>query len=232
MAKIAVFLAVFILCAVGMAFAEYNLSYVAAIHESNGALVLDSLKLADGDGQARKQMSDADEILALQVLPEHSYLVKVLSSEGKTLYRFLFITNPSTAEALTRDMVDENGNVIPQKASSAGGQGTSAVVLVMPYFRNAKSIDIYGQGGALALSIDVSKYSRPQDSGSNAGGVLSQFSGISPLFCFVPLALLAIIAAIAWYFLGRKKKALAKEDAPEPAMEEPSRKTKSRGKKS
>lgn len=75
-----------------------------------------------------------------RVQPDTGFMLKVISFDEEVLHSFRF--------------------KIELFAADLGELKETDYVLAVPYFENAKTIEIYDSDGSLALSIDVTPYSR------------------------------------------------------------------------
>lgn len=110
-----------------------DLSYSLSIKYKEGKMSLTGLELINGASPDRL------------VQPETGYTLRLVSFDNKILYSFRFAVEST-----------------PVFSSSPNTEypvitGTS-VVLVFPYFNNAKTAEIYGPNNILVLAADVSKY--------------------------------------------------------------------------
>lgn len=136
-----------ILMMISFVSAEMNLSYMVKIHYNNGALSLSDLKLISGEAPARTNQ------------PYSGYTLKVISFNETVLHSFKFEIETTPLADAPREIFDEEGNQIAVPNATGSVSATTDVVLVVPYYKNAKDIRIYDTNDQLVLTIDVSGFS-------------------------------------------------------------------------
>jgi len=155
-----------------------------------------------------------------KIQPEDGYRCDVVSFSGQVLYSFRF---------------EFGGFIMPPPPLPGEEPGAPIAVeegnttLIMPYFSDAKWINIYDKSGKQILSVDVSGFSdRPpepeapaDESGADASGTEENIpSGDSgnPIFLYagIGIVILLILAALA-YLLKKKSKGQAAQSGPAPA---------------
>lgn len=144
--------------------------YVLKLHYAKGNISLINVSLKEGYADQSK------------ILPGEYYECKIVSFSGQTLYSLKFS--------------------IPNKISTIQAPGPITLeevdfALLIPYFKEAKAINIYDGAGNLELSVDISKYSEPSKTGEKAGR--------GGLILGVILVLVAIAAMVIIYRLFYKK---------------------------
>jgi hypothetical protein len=170
---------VFLLLQTGIALAATDVVYSIQIKYSSGQLSLDKVGLVEGTAPDRT------------VQPEDGYLVKVVTSTNQVLYSFKFnIPITVSGGAPPKEWFNETtGEQIIFPTNETVPQITKTTFnLIVPYFSNANSVDIYDPTGKLALSVDVSKFVSPS-------GLPSEIIIIAVI----------VIAAGAGIFFFRKK---------------------------
>lgn len=130
----------------GIVFAANAVSYSIVIKYDKGTLSAESVRLTEGPAPDRL------------VQPEEGYTLKVLSFKGEVLHSFKFAIELTPQYESLSEWFDEEGNQISVSNATLPSVETTTFAISAPYFRNAKSIDIYDTNGNLALSIDLTEF--------------------------------------------------------------------------
>ncbi|MFH1849684.1 MAG: hypothetical protein ABH879_05860 [archaeon] len=138
--------AILALLMVSLCLAANELSYSLVIKYENGVLSKESLSLIEGKA--------ADRLMQ----PDDGYALKVMSFSGEVLYSFIFSIELVPNYEPQADWFDDKGNQIKFSDDESEEITEATVALSVPYFRNAKTIEIYAPEGDLALSVDVLEY--------------------------------------------------------------------------
>jgi hypothetical protein len=144
MKKIA--LLVILAIAMPIAIAQSNVVYSLTIKYDSNALTLENLKLVEGVAPDRVNQ------------PEKGFTLKLISFDGQVLHSFKFLIDTAIVREPPQNIFDESGNQVDVPHETVELRDTM-VVLVVPYFENAKAIEIYDESNNLVLTSDVSKYS-------------------------------------------------------------------------
>ena len=125
-----------------------NLVYSLTLKYDGKTLSNEGLRLIEGSAPERLNQ------------PETGFTAKVVDYNGNVLHSFKFLIETMPARDAPREIFSENGTqiAIPNETQQMPVQ--TQMVLVVPYFENAKSVDIYNENSQLLLSVDVSKYSK------------------------------------------------------------------------
>lgn len=154
--------------------------YALIIQSENSVLTEKNLSLIEGDAPTRVNQ------------PTDGYELKVVSFDGQTLHSFKFLFDATLLAEPPPDIFDENSNQIIVPKSTPNPEEKATLSLIIPYFENGKTIDIYGPLGQIALSVDISKYSK-----KSIGGLQSSYWAV--------LLIGLGIAAISVGIIYRKK---------------------------
>jgi len=123
-----------------------DVSYSLTINYKEGKISLVDLKLREGTAPSRL------------VQPEEGYTLKVISFNNEVLHSFKFVIELIPQHALKPEWFDENGTQIYFPNVTFPVTNETSIVLTFPYFRNAKTVEIYSPNKILVLSVDVSNY--------------------------------------------------------------------------
>ncbi|MCL6089077.1 MAG: zinc ribbon domain-containing protein [Candidatus Marsarchaeota archaeon] len=174
-----------------------------------------SVKLSyDGQELSQTGINLIEGVSLIRVIqPENGFEAKIMSISGATLYTTKFSIQIEPASSAPRDIFDENGTQIKYPEPVYSTQKTD-YVLVLPYYEDAKSINIYSPSGNLMLSIDVSEYSKQTNPPSGNG----QTNSSNAFFQFVPLVIggalllggVIVFLVVGFVFYLRRKKAVEK----------------------
>jgi hypothetical protein len=146
--KIIISLIITVLLSISSAYAVSNLVYSLTLNYDGRTLTNEGLRLIEGSAPERLNQ------------PETGFTAKIIDFKGNVLYSFKFLIETMPIREAPRDIFSENGTQIAIPNETQQIPVKTKVVLVMPYFENAKSIDIYNENNQLLLSVDVSKYSK------------------------------------------------------------------------
>ncbi len=165
----------FLFCAT-FVFASLNIVYSLSLKYDGKQLTNEGLKLIEGQPPTR-----ADQ-------PENGFTLKVIDINGKELYSFKFLIDTRLIREAPPEIFDETGKqiAVPEEQPTKLEQVTTT--LIIPYFENAKSIEIYDDKNTLLLSVDVSKYSTQRPNPQI----------FSLLFILVGLTFLALIGFVVF----------------------------------
>jgi hypothetical protein len=128
--------------------AQAKISYIIKLKYDGYTLTNEGLSLIEGATPERLNQ------------PEKGFTLKVISFEGKVLHSFKFIIPITPVVAPPKEIFDEEGTQIAYLEDKFQMRRETTLTLTIPYFENAKSINIYNENDQLLLSIDVSKYSK------------------------------------------------------------------------
>ena len=134
--------------------AKGDLSYSLTLNYDKQSLTLEELNLKEGGAPDRLNQL------------ENGFTAKVISFDGEIIHSFKFVIDILPDASPPKDIFDEEGNQIKEPSIDSQIQETS-IVLIVPYFKNAKSIEIYEGTDNLMLVIDVSKYAVKSNFGDN-----------------------------------------------------------------
>jgi len=123
-----------------------DVSYSFTLKYKDGKLNLTSIGLLDGTAPDRLNQ------------PEVGYTLKVVSFKNEVLYSFKFSIDTTILSAADPSWFDEEGNQIYIPNETQKTINETSINLIFPYFKNAKTVDIFDQNNTLVLSIDISKY--------------------------------------------------------------------------
>lgn len=129
-------------------YAESNLVYSLTLKYDGASLTNEELKLIEGNAPERLNQ------------PETGFTLKVLDFSGNVLHSFKFLIETVPARDAPTEIFSENGTQISIPTETVKTPTETKTVLVVPYFENAKSIEIFDESDKLMLSVDVSKYSK------------------------------------------------------------------------
>lgn len=133
--------------------AQSNVSYMVTLGYDGTTLTNQGVHLIEGTAPTRLNQ------------PDQGFILRVLSFDGQILNSFKFSIETMPLAVPPKEIFSENGTQIATPEPTITKTVATSVVLVVPYFSNAKSINIYDSRDALLLSIDVSQYSEePQNS--------------------------------------------------------------------
>jgi|SRR3989344_758670 len=130
---------------------------------------------------------------------EGDYRVDIISFENNALYSQRFDFSLEIFGAPKREWFDEKGRQIYIPNETESGYKVldeTLIELIIPYFENAKLINIYDKDNNLKLSIDVSHFTRPK--------TIKGITFKKELYLF--LIVLLIIIFIFYYNLKKLKK--------------------------
>lgn len=134
--------------------AESNLVYSLKISYDGNSISEKGFSLIEGSAPGR-----IDE-------PDEGFKLNVVDFNDKVLHSFKFTINIVPIREAPRDIFDDSGNQIKVPEEETLPQQTE-IVLTIPYFSNAKSIEILDENNNLMLSVDVSKYAQKSSSFEN-----------------------------------------------------------------
>ena len=134
--------------------------FVINVFANNGEILLLQLKYDNGEIKLQ-YITKVDGIFNEEKnQPENAYRLEIISFNEKILYSQKF--NIDLVETYVADpsWFDEKGNQIyfPQRNETSLTVTETTVDFVLPYFENAKEINIYDKDNKLKLSIDVSHF--------------------------------------------------------------------------
>jgi len=155
--------------------------------------------------------------------PEIGHTLNLLSYNGDVLYSFKFEKEAVIVVDPPADIFDEDGNqiIIPNDTVSELSQ--NIVVLVVPYFENATTIQILDESNGTILQIDISQYSTNQITTSTLQEhedepITSQTESDDSYLLFgaicVGLLILALILGFVIKYLNDKKPKKQKNKSP------------------
>ncbi|MEK6860660.1 MAG: hypothetical protein AABY07_01695 [Nanoarchaeota archaeon] len=113
--------------------------------------------------------------------PDDDYTLKIISFNNKILYEQRFKFPLEIFGAPPKEWFDEKGNQIYIPTAEESGYkilDKASVELIIPYFDNAKLINIYDKENNLKLSIDVSYFTQPNIKKTPIKGILYISAGI------------------------------------------------------
>jgi ribosomal protein L40E len=151
------------------------------------------LKLLDGGAPSRTDQ------------PENGYLLKVISNNGETLYSFRFSVENQIVLVPPEDIFDQNSNQIKMPEPNVPISNPTTLNLVVPYFENGKTIEIFDPTGKLSLSIDVSQYMKAKSTSRLQLDSLTKSGAILLMIGIGFVIVLAIIAFFIYSYLRKKK---------------------------
>ena len=114
-------------------------------------------------------------------MPDEDYTLKIISFNNKILYEQRFKFPLEIFGAPLPEWFDEKGNQIYIPTAEESGHkilDKASVELILPYFNNAKLINIYDKDDNLKLSIDVSHFTQPNIKKTPIKGILYVSIGI------------------------------------------------------
>ena len=128
--------------------AKASLVYAVTLTYDGSTLLSKGIRLIEGDAPTRLNQ------------PKNGFMLRVVSIRGQVLHSFKFLIETTPIRDPLPNIFDENGTqvVIPEAEISLPKE--TSVILVAPYFKNAKSIEIFDENDKLLLSVDVSKYTK------------------------------------------------------------------------
>lgn len=114
------------------------------------------------------------------------FTLKVADAGGNTLHSFRFLIELTPIREAPRGIFSENGTQIAIPTGTPLKLKRTTAVLVIPYFENAKSLQVFDENEELLLSVDVSKYSTsssvmPVDDSETSGVVPADVSNDSKM---------------------------------------------------
>ncbi len=165
---------------------ETNLVYSITLSNANGTISETGLTLIDGTAPDRLAQ------------PDGGYELQVISISNETLYSFRFILDSTVQVSAPRDMFDENGNQIKFPVTTPNNIASSSITLVVPYFKNAKFINIYNPAGESVLSIDVSSYSKQ--------GANNPLSDVGVWIGIIIFFILAALILFVLFIMNKRRK--------------------------
>jgi len=137
--------------------------------------------------------------------PQDGFTLKVIASSNTVLYSYNFTIETTPANEAPRDIFDADGNQIKFPNASLQTNQETEFVIIVPYFENAKSIDIYDQTGKIALSVDVSQYSKSTSSSGIGLDSLLKSGAILAVGALGFLVILAIAVFLIFTYIKKKK---------------------------
>src|SRR3989344_4507552 len=132
-----------------------NLYFSIVLGYDRGAIALSSLDLVETESSLDIAQNDGQ------------YLARMLSFSGVVLYEKRFDLPLEYFNTPPREWFDEDGNQIVVPEGSENGERSleiSSVIIFVPYFRNAKVIEVLKEESVL-LTIDLSAYARCNENG-------------------------------------------------------------------
>lgn len=131
-----------------LVYAKTDLVYSLKIGYDGTTLTNEGLGLMEG---APPQRGDQPET--------GFFTLKVVDAGGNTLHSFRFLIELVPIREAPRGIFSENGTQIAIPTGMPLKLKRTTAVLVIPYFENAKSLQVFDENEELLLSVDVSKYS-------------------------------------------------------------------------
>jgi hypothetical protein len=123
-----------------------DVSYSLTIKYENGTIIPLDIGLIGGKSPERLNQ------------PDEGYRLKIISFKDEILYSFRFDIETIRNYALDPEWFDENGTQIYFPTETKNLSTETTLVIIFPYFRNAKIVEIYNPNNTIAVVIDVSKY--------------------------------------------------------------------------
>lgn len=136
-----------------LVYAKTDLVYSLKIGYDGTTLTNEGLGLMEG---APPQRADQPET--------GFFTLKVVDAGGNTLHSFRFLIELVPIREAPRGIFSENGTQIAIPTGTPLRLKRTTAVLVIPYFENAKSLQVFDETEELLLSVDVSKYSTSSSS--------------------------------------------------------------------
>lgn len=120
-------------------------AYILNLKYDEGIITKEDLKVIPGEAPDRR------------IQPKIGYLLELISFNNETLYSFKFNFPLEKLMVPPANWFDENGNQVYIPKSSEVRQRLDVVIitLVIPYFKNGKTISIYDPNNTKVLAIDV-----------------------------------------------------------------------------
>ncbi len=148
--KISIILILFLLIIVNIVNAAQQDVFILILKYDKGEL--STLFLNVAKGYFHEQVSQ----------PENAYRLEVVSFDNKILYAQKFDFQLEVIFAPLPEWFDEKGNqiYIPNESETKVTINSTTQDFVIPYFDDAKKINIYENSNELKLSIDVSQFSK------------------------------------------------------------------------
>jgi len=176
---------------------EPKLVYALTIVYENGLLETKNIRLIEGSAPDRINQ------------PGTGYELRLISNDESILYSFKFLIETEPAFDPPIDIFDENGNQIIIPETPITTIKSTELVLVIPYFSEAKSIDIYDETKQIVLSVDVSKY------GKKSQGVDGLIDGNDPIIdnsmIYLMVGLIMVVIIGTGVFIAYKKGLFSRE---------------------
>ena len=170
-----------------IALAQTDISYTLKLKYDGVTLINEGLSLIEGKTPERLNQ------------PETGFTLIVVSPEGEVLHSFKFIIPTTPVAAPPQDIFTEDGTQIAYPEDDLREPTDTTVALTIPYFENAKSIDIYNENNQLLLSVDVSKYSKETG------------TGFDPMLIIGLIITLMVIVLIVLFYTKKSTKKKKKE---------------------
>lgn len=143
----------FILIGSGITFA-LDIVYSINLLYSDGRLSLENVELIEGTAPDRT------------IQPDVGYTAKVISVDGKELYSFKFELPIQVARIPPLEAFNESGEQISiPRANESVTISSISFSLLIPYFENGKTIEVYNPQNTLELSVDISQFARSRPIG-------------------------------------------------------------------
>lgn len=176
-----------VLVAIPATYAFSNISYVVKLDFENRTISNSSVILMDGTAPERL------------VQPDAGYTLRVISSTDGVLYAFKFTLQTEIVPDAPREIFDENGTQIAFPNETIWQPGKTTLVLVVPYYENAKSIEILDETNRRILTISVSNYAKQPT--TTAEAALDWGEGLAGTLC---IGLIVLLGLIAWGMTRKK----------------------------
>jgi hypothetical protein len=178
--KIILLALIVLLAVVPATYAFSNISYVVKLDFENSKISNSSVILMDGTAPERLMQ------------PDTGYTLRVMSSTDEVLYSFKFTPQTAIMPDAPREIFDENGTQIAYPNETIKQPSKTTLVLVVPYYENAKSIVILDETNIVVLTIDVSNYSKQPTTPSEAALDLGYI--LAGALCIGLIVILGMIA--------------------------------------
>ncbi|MDO8537716.1 MAG: zinc ribbon domain-containing protein [archaeon] len=130
--------------------------------------------------------------------PNEGFTLKVLSNESEVLYSIKFTIEITPLVEPPPEIFDEQGNQISIPQDEPITPTKTSVVLIVPYFAEASTIEIYDKFNNKLLSIDLSQYNTTGNQNENLGFPDSTLI----------IVIVLIIILVAGFFVLKNKKLL------------------------
>ncbi len=174
-------------------FLIFNLNFkIAEGKEEIGKVYIINLSYDNGEISLVNAFAKQGYAPDKKVQPENGYEYRIVSSTNKTLYTFKFFVPWGLTLYDGCGSCGSAGTTVDSKSTESASLNNVKFSLVAPYFKEAKTINVYDPNGKFKLAIDVSKFAEK-----------TELKWLPYLGLF--LILLAIGAGIAIYRLFYKK---------------------------